>query len=99
MKKLLASKTFRILLALFAVVFAAESFIDPIQKKDLRDIKVSYAPKKIYLDIYLNRPISCEKLMSQADVKPFDVKYTTYFPTCETFDGGLRITFTETYRI
>jgi hypothetical protein len=99
MKNLLASKTIRILLSLLVLVVAAQALIEPpIQNKDLRDIKVSYSQKMIFMDIYLNRPISCEKLMSQMDIKPFDVKNITYFPTCKTFDDGLRITYTQNVR-
>jgi hypothetical protein len=99
MKKLFASKTLRILLSLLVVVIAVQSFIEsPIQNSDFRDIKVSYSSKVIYLDVYLNRPVSCEKLMSQMDIKPLDVRNVTYFPTCKVFDDGLRITYTENYR-
>jgi hypothetical protein len=99
MKNLFASKTIRILLSLLVVAVAFQALVEPpIQDRDFQDIKVTYASKMIYMDIYFKRPISCKKLMSQMDIQPFDVRSITYFPTCTTFDNGIRITYTENVR-
>ena len=83
------------------VIAGVAYFRSPIWKiehnTDLIDrMEVEFNSHEMYLNIYVNRPVSCDMLVQSIGIESFIVKGTTYVPSCSIIDTSLvRITYTQ----
>jgi hypothetical protein len=96
-----AAVVFGVLFFSLAVVVGVAYFRSPIWKiehnNDLIDrMEVEFNSHEMYLNIYVNRPVSCDMLVQSVGIESFIVKGTTYVPSCSIIDTTLvRITYTQ----
>jgi len=57
---------------------------------------LKFGKNKIFLDIRVNKPISCDDATKAFGIESFTVKERSYSPSCELINESLiRITYTE----
>lgn len=70
----------------------------PIENVDtaIVSMEVEFNDREMYLNIYLNRPLTCEQVIQTVGIQSFMVKNTDYVPSCEIVNTNLiKITYTQ----
>ena len=109
MKKLLGNSLFTIMLSLLLTTITlnwaitgnpAKSFLTPhslvSQTTGIKRVDVEFSSRKIYLSVYLERPLSCKNVIDVLGIGQLSIKAHTYVPTCTVINDELiKITYNE----
>jgi hypothetical protein len=77
-----------------------KSFLTPhslvSQTTGIKRVDVEFSSRKIYLSVYLEKPLSCKRVIDVLGVGPLSIKTHTYVPTCNVINDELiKITYEE----
>ncbi len=83
----LAGSIFVILFSLSWVLFTEDNNSEfPV---GIKKVDVEYRDRKVYLQVYTFRPLSCETVIKSLDIEPITIKDKTYSPKCTITDNLL----------
>jgi len=69
-------------------------------RSGIKDLDVEYVDGKIYLNIELNTPKTCNELVDSLKIQTIVIKRRTYQPTCmKISDTLMRVTYTQSISI
>lgn len=67
-----------------------------LSRSGIRDLDVEYVDGKIYLNVELISPKTCDELIDSLRIRALVIKTRTYQPTClKISDTLMRITYTQ----
>lgn len=112
MKKLLGNSMVAILLSLPITVITMnwvitgspdKFFLSPHSLagsvKGINKVDVEFQNRRIFLNVHLQAPMSCKKVIAELGVNPLVVEERTYVPTCSIMSEELiKITYEEENR-
>jgi hypothetical protein len=66
------------------------------ENSNLMSFETTYSDNKIFIDMVLKKPESCETAIKEFSIEPIYIKKHLFVPTCENLsDTELLVTFSE----
>lgn len=82
----------------------SKSFLEPVflnvKNEAISSIDVEFSDRKIYLNVYLNQPMTCKEVITLLGIESFSLKDKIYAPSCSRIDKNLvKITYGEVIQV
>lgn len=87
---------------LSAIRDSPQSLPDPsiLAGTGVSSLDVEYTDGKIYLNVQMIAPGTCDELVSSLKIQPITIKSRTYLPTCSKIsDTLMRVTYTRSISV
>ena len=69
-------------------------------EKDIKKISVEFDKDKIYLNIYVSKPMSCNEVTTKLQIETLPIREKNYSPSCSIVNKRLiRIVYSEKINI
>lgn len=73
----------------FTMLNDIESSTMAVGRLGIHSIETKYLKHSVYMNVYLNFPISCKNVIDTLGIKPFKNREREYTPTCQVVNDSL----------